>query len=718
MQTQTLIQSLVVLAALGATAYFLFNKRNTDTSSLSIITVSIAAWAAAALLFGLSKPAISLDTLTSLHYLCAASAAIGQFVFSHIYTNRVSWMNNRVRWLHAAAVLTVFAIPLTLQAAYWTSSIKPLLFNEGNSIGERINSLYIMGVLVISVTFLVDTFVRKPNVHLMRSGSIMIGALLPLLGQFAIAFGMDLQAEIHYSIAFYSLAVTGFAYGLFSKSLIETTPVTRDFVVEGMDDGWMVVDNKDRVIDLNGAAEDLIGLSHEKIYGEPITQILTDWPNLLSSSKGNKEIEMRRSVKSKNDWRYLNIRISKLTDQNNADFGHLILWRDVTGRKLATEARQRARDELFVLMNAVSNAASRSVKVDDFLSESSYQIVYSFRSQAVAVLLIEKEHGSPMQLELRSQFGLSADAEKFFGRDSMTKAMTTWLVNNTENQPLAIDKSGEPTELSAGLAKLGFECALLIPLLINTEHESQLIGCMCLARNENIPYTQDEVVRLSTISNHIATLIDNDRRRQFSIALGERQRLLRDLHDSVSQKLYGLVALTEAAQAGIEAGSQIAPLQVLTRIGENARQAVKEMRLFLYEMQPVDLKDGLVSSLQYRLTAVEGRADIKARLIADDDIQLTKDKEIALYYIAQEALNNILRHAHAKKISITLKQTRQNVILTIIDDGRGFEIKKLEQGGLGLNNMKDRALQVNGKYKITSKPGAGTKITVSVGRKR
>ena len=104
-------------------------------------------------------------------------------------------------------------------------------------------------------------------------------------------------------------------------------------------------------------------------------------------------------------------------------------------------------------------------------------------------------------------------------------------------------------------------------------------------------------------------------------------------------------------------------------------------------------------------------------MIADDDIQLTKEKEIALYYIAQEALNNILRHAHAKTVSITLKQTRLNVILKIIDDGRGFDVKKIDHGGLGLPNMKERAEEVNGRIKIISAPKTGTKITITVDRK-
>jgi signal transduction histidine kinase len=139
------------------------------------------------------------------------------------------------------------------------------------------------------------------------------------------------------------------------------------------------------------------------------------------------------------------------------------------------------------------------------------------------------------------------------------------------------------------------------------------------------------------------------------------------------------------------------------------------MRLFLYEMQPVDLeKEGLISVLNHRLAAVEGRADIKARLLADENIPLSKDKEIALYYIAQEALNNILKHAHAKTVSMILKKTRKKIILEILDDGIGFDLKKADSGGLGLKNMRERVSKIGGILKIASKPGKGTKISVHI----
>jgi signal transduction histidine kinase len=193
---------------------------------------------------------------------------------------------------------------------------------------------------------------------------------------------------------------------------------------------------------------------------------------------------------------------------------------------------------------------------------------------------------------------------------------------------------------------------------------------------------------------------------------------MKDLHDSVSQRLYGLVQTTEAAQAALEAGSSVDPRQEFARIGDNARQAVKEMRLFLYQLQPVDMeKEGLVSVLHHRLAAVEGRADIRARLVTEEsEVCLSTEKELALYYIAQEALNNALRHAKPKSVLVTLKQTRKNVILEVKDDGVGFDLRKVDRAGLGLRNMRERTGQIEGKLQIVSKPEAGTRISVTVPR--
>jgi PAS domain S-box-containing protein len=526
---------------------------------------------------------------------------------------------------------------------------------------------------------------------------------------------MEIPILIQLAVLILVVAIVFFAFRKSRQGDVERA--ARHAVVDVMEDGWILLDTGNFIVDINPAAEQMIGLSRDKVYGQPIASVLGDVPNLGAALEGTRDFDMKRSVRSEGGWRYLNIQISAIDIQRHKHLKRLVTWRDITDRKLAEDSRQRARDEMFVMINAISSAASNATDLDEFLSESIYHIVFPFRTQLVAIFLVDEKDkkNDKSGLILASHFGLSSDQVDELVEMSIASPLSEWLLAN--RQSLLIEDVATDARVPGALHSPALACLLSIPLMTQTGEKSGIIGYICLARKEKPVFSPDEIVRLTTISDHIATLIDSDRRRKLAIVLSERQKLMRDLHDSVSQKLYGLVALTEAAQAGLEAGTSFDPTQVLTRIGENARQAVKEMRLFLYQMQPIDVeKDGLISVLHHRLAAVEGRADIKARLLADDDISISKDKEVALYFIAQEALNNILRHGRAKSVSVTLKQGRQNVILEIVDDGRGFDSKKIDGAGLGLRNMKERAMQINGKLKILSKPDQGTKVVVTVRR--
>jgi len=709
-QSLSLFLVVAIILTIGV-GLILRRKTHDNVGGISAMVVIVSIWTFVYLLHGINETFVPLNFLKSINYLCITTAALAQLFFSLSYSHRTRWLT--------VTTYAIFLIePILIQILFWTEPSRGGLFGQENGILDQVNLIYVSCVLAVSIFLFMETFLSKPRPHFLGAWTILVGAFFPLLSNILTFVSYsELDVHLFFPVFLHSLAVAGFSYGMFNSNLIEVTPLTRDVVIEGMDDGWMVVDHQDKVIDVNSSAEKIIGMTREKIYGLPVDQILSEWTKVLQSSDGVKEMEMRRTSKSQSERQYLNLRISQLVDKNNLQFGHLIVWRDITGRKIIDAIHQSARDELFVLLNAISSLASRSINLEDFLSESSYQILYSFHSQAIAVFLTEESDSSPQKLSLKSHFGFSPEHINIINSKTIAANIYNWLIKNEENRPLILNAQDDAVIVPFHPTDIGFNYVTLIPLIIYTQHENSIQGTLCLGRNEDTVYSQDEVIRLTTIANQIATLIDSNRRRQFAIALSERQRLLRDLHDSVSQKLYGLVALTEAAQAGIEAGSKIAPVEVLSRIGENARQAVKEMRLFLYEMQPIDLKDGLVSSLQHRLAAVEGRADIKARMISDENIQLEKDDEIALYYIAQEALNNILRHAHARNVSVNLKQTRLNVILEIKDDGQGFDIKKLDDSGLGLRNMKERAAQANGKFKISSKTGVGTQIVVSVGRK-
>jgi signal transduction histidine kinase len=206
--------------------------------------------------------------------------------------------------------------------------------------------------------------------------------------------------------------------------------------------------------------------------------------------------------------------------------------------------------------------------------------------------------------------------------------------------------------------------------------------------------------------------------RQQAALLEERQRIARDLHDSVTQSLYGLVTLTEAGQLDLQRAEpdRAALRRTFDRLGETTRQALKELRLFIFELNPPVLADeGLIGALHLRLASVEGRSDLAARLLADDTIRLSLAIETELYHIANEALNNILKHARARSITVYLSREDGHIVLEIIDDGCGFDVATAQAvGGLGLNNLHDRTRRIGGQLKILSTPGAGTRVRVVV----
>jgi signal transduction histidine kinase len=198
--------------------------------------------------------------------------------------------------------------------------------------------------------------------------------------------------------------------------------------------------------------------------------------------------------------------------------------------------------------------------------------------------------------------------------------------------------------------------------------------------------------------------------------IAERNRWARELHDSVTQSLYSLTLLAEAGQRMIQVGDvpQIAGNQ--TRLGEIAQQALQEMRLLVYELRPLALEsEGLVGALEQRLETVERRAGIKARVLVEGEIQLAPDLEEELYGIAQEALNNALKHAKASEVVLSVRVTEGSVALEVADDGQAFDLPDVrDKGGLGLISMRERADKIGGQLEIDSAPGAGTRVRISV----
>ena len=194
----------------------------------------------------------------------------------------------------------------------------------------------------------------------------------------------------------------------------------------------------------------------------------------------------------------------------------------------------------------------------------------------------------------------------------------------------------------------------------------------------------------------------------------ERQRLARELHDSVTQSLYSSTLFAEAGRRLADAGDLERSKEYFAQLGETSQQALKEMRLLVHQLRPQVLdQEGLVGAIQQRLDAVERRAGVEARLLVDGDAELPDDVEEGLYFIVQEALNNALKHADANSVTVRINSRDGFVEIEVQDNGNGFEISPTgESGGIGLSSMRERAENLGGSLAITSAPGKGTKVNL------
>ena len=194
----------------------------------------------------------------------------------------------------------------------------------------------------------------------------------------------------------------------------------------------------------------------------------------------------------------------------------------------------------------------------------------------------------------------------------------------------------------------------------------------------------------------------------------ERQRLARDLHDSVTQSLYSVSLLAEAARRHALEGPEPAAAEFITRLGRLAQQALRQMRLLVYELRPAVLDtEGLVGALRHRLDAVETRAGILVNLVIRGERPVPARVQGEMYRIAHEALNNALNHAAATAITVRLDTLGDNILLEVMDNGRGFD-PQATHFGLGLSTMRARSAGLGGELTILSSPELGTTVRLTL----
>ncbi len=190
----------------------------------------------------------------------------------------------------------------------------------------------------------------------------------------------------------------------------------------------------------------------------------------------------------------------------------------------------------------------------------------------------------------------------------------------------------------------------------------------------------------------------------------ERNHLARELHDSVKQQAFAISMQVSAAQALLPedvAGAQ----RHLVEAEALARQSQEELAGLIEELRPPALSDhGFGEALKEYVSEWSRRTGIEAQVRIQGEWPLPLGLEPALFRVAQEALSNVARHSEAGRVEVQLSQQEDDFVLTIADDGRGFDAAAVKNRGYGLQSMQERVTALGGQLLVQSEPGQGTQI--------
>jgi len=377
--------------------------------------------------------------------------------------------------------------------------------------------------------------------------------------------------------------------------------------------------------------------------------------------------------------------------------------------RLYSMARRRA--EQFRVITEVSQRITSILDINELLDELVKLVQRTFNYYHVEIGMIEGDeifyYVGAGELWEQPDFQVEPDRLKV-GKDGISG----WVA--ASGKPLIVpDVSKEARYIHIEGCRTQSE--LTVPIKAN----DQIIGVLDVESDRLNDFDETDLEVMLLLANQAGVAIENARLYKNAkkvAALEERQRLARELHDSVTQSLYGINLYSQAASGHLMANNYDQVDKYLAEINETSQEALAEMRLLIYQLRPPVLdKEGLLTALQARLSAVEGRAGLKTSLKTDLTTRLPFTMEEGLYHIAQEALNNTLKHSHAKSVNLTLRQNGPVITLEIVDDGTGFDVANAyEEGKMGLTDMAEHATELGGKLTVTSEPGQGTHIRVDV----
>ncbi len=467
---------------------------------------------------------------------------------------------------------------------------------------------------------------------------------------------------------------------------------------------WVGADGK--ILWANQAELDLLGYTREEYIGHHIAEFHVDRDViddiLQRLTAGETLLNCEARLRAKNGA-IKQVLINSSVRFENDQFVHTRCFTvDITERKEVEE-----RIVLLYQLTAALSEAMTPQQVADVIME---QGIDTLGASAGSIVVFDKEKAN---LEILVAVGYSQQITEVWQRFPVHSPIV--LAESVRTEQAIWLRSFE--ELRARFPAMGpfyddgeYNAWAAIPLIV----DRRVLGALGLSFKTPQNFDDHDRRFMMALAQQCAQALErarlSDEARDLAV-LEERQRLARDLHDSVSQTLFSINTLAQTLPRMWERDEARALTQVQHLI-TITQAAMAEMRTLLLELRPTRLVQASLSELFTQLAqSVHARSPITLSANVELEQTLPEDVHIVLYRIAQESINNMVKHGQATEGSITLKAENGHVILRIHDNGSGFDTSA-SSPGLGLGVMRERAAAIGATLKIISQPGTGTEVIV------
>ncbi len=419
--------------------------------------------------------------------------------------------------------------------------------------------------------------------------------------------------------------------------------------------------------------------------------------------------------------RYLEVTASPLRDSEGRVSQIVELWRDVTEEKEMQEMILQRNRELSAV-NAIARVVGQSIKIDECLDLALTEVRRITRMDVGSIFLLE---GDERALRLRTYYGISAQGAEATGRLGLTDTACGGVLEIGEAVVVQ-----QPSRAGAGsfgaFQREALASLIHVPLIA----KNVALGTLCLGMRTPREFGSEEISLLSAIGSQIAVAVENARlyqelrrkeqlrgellRRVISAQEDERKRIARELHDETSQILSALLYTLDAAAETCETAQTETLIDKMRGLTRNAIDGVHKL---IFDLRPTMLDQlGLVAALRWYAETRLGENGTRVEVTEQGNAQrLPAAIETALFRAVQETINNVARHAGARRVQIAFNFQKEQVEVQVVDNGIGFDLHQVTRStdprrGLGLMSLQERMSAVGGEFFLTSAPGQGTTV--------